>query len=80
VVLPVLKIQKSTVFFSGAENDIASFTPVSSIWPATRHEFFSSEAYAALTSMPGFDINFCLINKFHRFLKNKKALSVKRLE
>jgi hypothetical protein len=50
-----------------AKYHIAALAAIASIRAAFRHKFFPPEAHATAAAMPGPDINFCLINKFHEY-------------
>jgi positive regulator of sigma E activity len=53
--------------FCGAKDYIAPFSTITAIGTAVWHKLFPSETYAAFPAMTGFNVNFCFINKFHKY-------------
>jgi len=53
--------------FCGAKDYIASFSAITTIRPAMWHKLFPPETYATFSAMTGFNVNFCFINKFHKY-------------
>ena len=48
-----------------AEDDIAAFAAVAAVRSAFRYKLFPPEAHATASAVPGFDVYFGFINKFH---------------
>jgi hypothetical protein len=63
--------------FRCAKDNITAFAAIAPVRAAAWHKFFSPETHTTAASMPGFDINFCLINKFHvKFFLGEKAYTI----
>jgi len=77
VMLAVLEIQERPRTRRGPDHDIAAFSPVAAVRSAARDELFPPEAYASSAAVAGPDVDFRLVDEFHKERgpeKKEKAL------
>jgi hypothetical protein len=59
----VSKMEKSVQAFARFEPHVAANASVAAGRPATRDEFLSSKRGNAISTVAGFNLNFCTVNK-----------------
>ncbi len=61
----VSEVQEGRSPFGGGNDDVSSMTAIASVRTAVRDKLFPAEAAGSISTISGFDEDFCLINK-HR--------------
>ena len=65
VLLLIAEVDQRVEILHALGADIAALATIAAIWPAELNEFFPPERNAAISSIAGFDVNFCLVEEFH---------------
>jgi hypothetical protein len=66
IMLLVVEIDEGRELAVGLKNHVPAFPPVAAIGSPAGNIFFAAKANATLSSVSGFDEDFCFINKFDR--------------